>query len=204
LTNTIADQEGEKYVKTNDCIKRTVAGVVGCLLLAASGYAQTLEKGEVEATGQVGIVTGIKTHASFAASAGKAITDRIFAQGEFGYIPLGGTSFTVPGGGPQFSSGGSVMSFMGGAQYQFSERNSFIPYAGGAVGIVRFSGSVTSTSGGTTTTADASDSDFYVSLSGGARYYVKDRWGFKPEFTIFAGDDTFFRFGVGFFYQFRR
>ena len=35
---------------------------------------------------------GIDTHASFAASGGKAIKDRIFVFGEFGYIPIGGPS----------------------------------------------------------------------------------------------------------------
>ena len=182
------------------CVKKVVAVAVGCLLLSVSGYAQILEEGEMEVTGQVGIVTGIDTHASFAASGGKAIKDRIFVLGELGYIPLGGVSANV--GGSAVDSGGRVISLMGGAQYQFSEQRSFIPYAGGALGLVRLSGSVTTTVGGTTTTVDFSDNEFYVALTGGARYYVKDRWGFKPEFTIFAGDDFFFRFGVGLFYQF--
>src|SRR5262245_9676556 len=147
----MADERGEN-MKRNDRVMKVVAGVVGCLLLAVSGYAQNLEKGEVEATGQVGIVTGIKTHASFAGSAGKALTDRVFALGEFGYIPLGGASGsgTTPGGPFQFASSGRVLTFMGGAQYQFSERHSVIPYAGAALGVVRSSGSLRSTVGGTT------------------------------------------------------
>ena len=189
-------------MKRNDLLKKAFAGVVSCLLLAATGYAQSLEKGDMEMTGQVGIVTGIKTHASFAASAGKAVTDRVFALGEFGYIPMGGTSISTTG--FQFSSGGKVMSFMGGAQYGFTEKKSFIPYAGGALGVVHSSGSVETTVNGQTTTTDVSNSDFYVSFGGGARYYVKDRWGFKPEFMIFAGNDSFFRFAVGMFYRFGR
>ena len=62
----------------------------------------------------------------------------------------------------------------------------------------------TSTVGGSTTNIDFSDTDFYASFVGGARYYVKDNWGFKPELTIFAGSDTFFRFAAGMFYQFGR
>ena len=50
-------------------VKKALAVAVVCLLLTVSGYAQQLEKGEVEGTGQVGIVTGINsTHASFAGS----------------------------------------------------------------------------------------------------------------------------------------
>jgi hypothetical protein len=41
-----------------------------------------------------------------------------------------------------------------------------------------------------------------MSIGGGARYYVKDRWGFKPELMVFAGEDSFVRLGVGMFYQF--
>lgn len=182
------------------CVKKVVAVAVGCLLLSVSGYAQILEQGEMEVTGQVGIVTGIDTQASFAVSGGKALTDRIFALGEIGYIPLGGAS--ASGAGFAVDSGGRVISFMGGAQYQFSEQRSFIPYAGGALGLVRISGNVTTTVNGVTTDVDFSSNKFYVALTGGARYYVKDRWGFKPEFTIFAGDNSFFRFGAGLFYQF--
>ena len=71
-------------------VKKALAVAVVCLLLTVSGYAQSLEKGEVEGTGQVGIVTGIDTHASFAGSLGKAVTDNVFALGEFGYVPMGG------------------------------------------------------------------------------------------------------------------
>jgi hypothetical protein len=147
-------------------------------------------------------VSGIDTHASFAASGGKAVTDRVFVLGEFGYIPLGGAS--ASGNGFAVDTGGRVISLMGGAQYQFNERNAFVPYAGGALGLVRISGSSSTTSGGTTTSVDFSSNKFYLGLTGGARYYVKDRWGFKPEFTIFAGDNTFFRFAAGMFYQFGR
>jgi hypothetical protein len=62
---------------------------------------------------------------------------------------------------------------------------------------------VESTVGGSVQNVSSSSNNFYVSFGGGARYYVKDSWGFKPEFMIFAGDNTFFRFGAGIFYQFR-
>jgi len=185
-------------VKRNDLVKKVFAGVVCCLLLAATGYAQSLEKGDMEVTGQVGIVTGINTHASFAASAGKAVADKVFVLGEFSYIPLGGAN--VSGGGLEFSSGGRVLTYMGGAHYQFGARKDFIPYAGGMLGVVHSSFSVE----GPNQNLESSSNDFYVGLTGGARYYVKDRWGFKPELTLFAGTDSFWRFAVGMFYRFGR
>src|SRR5262249_15631617 len=147
-----------------------IAAAVGSLILSASGYAQNLEKGKVEATGQVGLVTGIRTHASFAGSVGKAITDRVFALGELGVIPLGGASVSGsgPGGGLNLDAGGKVVTFMGGAQYQFSEKNAFIPYAGLGLGLVHYGYSSSSTVNGQTTSVDFSNNNFYVNFGGGA------------------------------------
>lgn len=187
-------------------VKKAFAVAVGCLLLTVSGYAQDLEKGEVEGTGQVGIVMGTGTHASFGGSAGKAVSDNVFVLGEIGYVPMGGASFsgTTPGGGISLDAGGRLWTFMAGAQYQFGQRGYLVPYAGAGLGFVRASGNFSSSVGGSTTNIDFSNTDFYASFVGGARYYVKDNWGLKPEFTIFAGSDTFFRFAVGVFYQFGR
>jgi len=179
--------------------------IVCCLSFASSAYAQTLDAGEVEATVQAGIVAGIGTHASFAGSAGKAITDRIFAFGEFGYIPIGSGTVTSPGGNFSIGNSGRVLSFMGGAQYQFNENNSFTPYAGAALGAVRTSFKSTIVGAPISETdISASATKFYGSFGGGARYYVNESWGFKPELMIFAGSDSFVRFSVGVFYQFRR
>jgi Outer membrane protein beta-barrel domain len=185
---------------------QVIAAAVVCLVVASSGYAQQLDKGSVETTGQVGIATGIGTHASFAGTVGTAVTRNVFVLGEFGWIPTGGSSASgsSPAGSFYFNSGGNVFSFMGGLQYQFKETHSFVPYGGLALGLVHSSGNVESTVGGSTQNVYESSDHFYVSFGGGARYYVKDRWGFKPELMIFAGDDSYFRFGVGMFYQFGR
>jgi hypothetical protein len=193
-------------MKRNKRLMQTIATVACCLVVAASGFAQEMEQGEVEATGQVGVVAGVGTHASFAGSLGWAVRPRIFVLGEFGYTPIGGASGSIsgPGGGLAFDSDGRIVSFMVGAQYQLTPQGSFIPYAGAALGGVRFSGSSTTSVNGQTTQVDFSSGHFYASFGGGARYYVNDRWGFKPEIMIFAGEDTFVRFGGGIFYQFGR
>ena len=193
-------------MKKNNCLMQVIAAAVVCLVVAPSGYAQQLDKGSVETTGQVGIATGIGTHASFAGTVGTAVSKSVFVLGEFGWIPTGGAnaSGSTPAGSFQFDTGGNVFSFMGGVQYQFKQTHSFVPYGGLAFGLVHSSGSVESTVGGSTQNVYESSDHFYVSFGGGARYYVKDRWGFKPELMVFGGDDTYFRFGVGMFYQFGR
>jgi len=193
-------------MKTNNRLTQIIAAAVGCFVIATSGYAQNTEIGKVEATGQVGIVGGIGTHASLGLSGGTALNDRVFAFGEFSWIPLGGASITTtsPNSFFELATSGRILTFMAGAHYQFRETRKFIPYAGGALGLVHGSGSTTQTIGGTTTETNFSNDNFYVSLGGGARYYVNDRWGFKPEIMVFVGDDSFVRFGGGIFYQFGR
>ena len=101
-------------LKKNNRLMQIIAAVATCLVVASSGYAQQLIKGKIEATGQVGVATGIGTQASFAGTLGTAIRDNVFVLGEFGWIPLGGAnaSGSTPSGSFQFSSGGRVLSFM--------------------------------------------------------------------------------------------
>jgi opacity protein-like surface antigen len=193
-------------MKRNKRLMQIIATAACCLVFAVSGFGQEMEKGQVEATGQVGVVAGVGTHVSFAGSLGWAVTDRVFGFGELGYAPLGGASGSVqgPGGGFQFASDGHILSFMVGAQYQLRPQGAFIPYGAAALGGVRFSGSSTTTVNNQTTQLEFSSGHFYAAFGGGARYYVSDRWGFKPELMFFAGEDSFVRFGAGLFYQFGR
>jgi hypothetical protein len=193
-------------MKKNNWLMHITAAAAGCLFIAATGQAQEMGKGQVETTAQAGIVAGIGTRASLGGSLGAAVNDRVFAFGEFGWVPLGGssTSGTTPGGSFEFASSGRIVTFMVGAHYQFRGSRSFVPYAGAALGAVHGSGSFTSTVGGSTTETSFSNGDLYLSFGGGWRYYVNNRWGFKPEMMIFAGDDTFVRIAGGIFYQFGR
>jgi opacity protein-like surface antigen len=193
-------------MKMNNRLTQIIAAAAGCFVIATSGYAQNTEVGKMEFTGQAGIVGGIGTHASLALSGGSAINDRVFVLGEFSWIPLGGASTTVttPNNFFELASSGRIYTFMAGAHYQLNQFRSFIPYAGGGLGLVHSSGSVTQTNNGVTTETTFSSDDIYVSLGGGARYYVNERWGFKPELTFFLGDESFVRVGGGIFFQFGR
>jgi len=186
-----------------DCGRRMhiCVAVISCILMAgAVGYGQDLARGQVEATGQLGLVGGIGTHASVAGSVGAAYTERIFFQGELSYIPLGGGSVNLLG--VESEGSAKAINFNAGAQFLFPRSAAIAPYAGIGLGILRSTASASTTFGGQTFGSDTSSTDFYVNLGGGVRYYMSDRWGIKPEFMLFAGSETYIRVGAGVFFQF--
>jgi hypothetical protein len=181
--------------------KSITIAIVSCLALASAGYGQDMAEGQVEATGLVGIVTGNGTHGTVGVNAGKAVRERVFAYGEFFYVPGGGGSFESPG--FEASSSSRGIGFNAGAQYMFPTSGMWKPYAGGGLGVVHGSVSFSTTVGGVVINEGRiSNTDFFVNFGGGLRYYINDRWGFKPEVMIFAGGDTFVRLAGGLFYHF--
>ena len=154
---------------------------VGLFVMTGLGYGQDIEQGQIEATGQVGLVSGIGTHGAFGGSVGAAMDKHFLAFGEFLFIPLG--------------VGARSLNFDGGVQYQFRKQGSTVPYAGGGLGLLHSSASFDGLNLG-------SSNDFYVNFGGGVRYYMTEQWGFRPELTIFAGPNTFVRIGAGVFYRF--
>ena len=156
----------------------------------------------MEATGQIGFVSGIGTHGAFGGSVGGALSEHVLAIGEFLYIPL--CSGTGRINGVTQSVSGRSFSFDGGLQYQFRKHGSMVPYAGVGLGLLHSSVSSSSSFSfqGFNFSTGGSSNDFYANLGGGVRYYMTEQWGFRPEFTIFAGSNTFVRSGAGVFYQF--
>jgi len=168
------------------------------------GYGQDIEKGQIEATGQIGFVSGIGTHGAFGGSVGGALSEHVLAYGEFLYIPLGSSSARING--VNQSVSGRSFNFDGGLQYQFRKHGSMVPYAGVGLGLLHssVSSSTSFSFQGFNFSAGGSSNDFYANLGGGVRYYMTEQWGFRPEFTIFAGSNTFVRIGAGVFYQFSK
>jgi hypothetical protein len=173
--------------------------IIGLLAMSAPAYAQ-LEKGQLEVTGQIGLVSGIGTHGAFGGSVGAGLSPNVVVYGEFLYIPLGSTTIGTG------TLSARSYNFDGGLQYQFRKSGAIVPYGNVGLGFLRSSASLPSTfsfqgfnfsTGGTAT-------DFYLNVGGGVRYYMSDRWGFRPELTIFAGSSTFVRIGAGVFYAFPR
>jgi len=177
--------------------------IVICLVMSAASYAQ--EPREIEANAQVGIVSGIGTHGSFGGGIGVALTPRIQGYGELSYIPLGGSSSTFAAPiGLQTEGSARAFNFNVGGRYDFSRSGSMAPYAGFGLGILHSSSSFSSSFGGTTISGGGSSNDFYFNVGGGLRYFVNDRWGWRPEFMVFAGSSTYVRLGGGVFYQLGR
>jgi hypothetical protein len=170
--------------------------------MAGLGYGQDMHQGQIEATGQVGFVSGIGTHGTFGGSVGGALNERVLVFGEFLYIPLGSSTVNVLGVNRNVSARG--FNFDGGLQYQFRKYGSMVPYAGVGLGLLHSSASISNSFSfqGLNFSTGGSSNDFYANLGGGVRYYVTEQWGIRPEFTIFAGPNTFVRIGAGFFYEF--
>jgi hypothetical protein len=167
------------------------------LAMSAASYGQ----GSMEVTGNVGVVGGMGSHASFGGSIGAPITDRLILSGDFFYIPMGSSRVTV--GGATTRSSASAFDLNGNLQYQFNPSHSVVPYAGAGIGFLRSSVEVSNTNPPPgTISISASSTNAYFSFGGGLRHYVKPNWGFRPEFMFFAGSNTFVRFAGGIFYQF--
>src|SRR5262249_6458313 len=145
-------------------------------------------------------VSGIGSHGSFGGSLSAPISDHLVLAGDLSYIPMGGASVTV--GNITTSSSANAFNFNGNLQYQFKALRATVPYAGGGLGFLRSSFSTSSNIPGTNFNVQGSSTDMYFNAGGGLRYYVKERWGFRPEVMVFAGSTTYVRLAAGLFYQF--
>jgi Outer membrane protein beta-barrel domain len=184
------------------CSMAAFKTIVACIVMVAASYAQ--EPRLVEANAQVGLVSGIGTHGSFGGGIGVALMPRVLGYGEFSYIPFGGASNSVPALGLQAGGSARAYNFNAGGQYQFSRSKDAMPYAGFGLGVLHASSSYSSSFGGMTVSGKSSSSDLYFNVGGGVRYFVNERWGFRPELMLFAGSNTYVRFGGGVFYYLGR
>src|SRR5262245_57083803 len=168
--------------------------VVTAFIMIASlaSYGQSsIMPGNLEVAGNLGVVGGIGSHGSFGGSIGAPITDKLILSGDLSYIPLGGANVTVNG--STISSSSRAINFNGNLQYQFKPTHAVVPYGAGGLGFLHNSASTSSTGPGALNVS-VSGTNLYFNMGGGLRYYVKDRWGFRPEFMVFAGTNTYVRF----------
>jgi len=172
-------------------------------LVVITSIASYAQKGNIEVTGNLGVVGGISgSHGSFGGSIGAPVSDRLILSGDLSYIPLGGSTVTIFD--STTKSSAKAFNFNGNLQYQFKPTRAVVPYAGAGLGFLHSSFETSSDGLGLGSfSAQASSTDMYFNMGGGLRYYVKGQhWGFKPEFMIFAGSNTYVRFAGGIFYQF--
>ena len=171
------------------------------VVTSMASYGQSIVPGNFEVTGHLGVVSGIGSHGSFGGSIGAPISDNVILSGDLSYIPLGGANVTILG--STNSSSASAFNFNGNLQYQFKPVRTAVPYAGAGLGFLHSSFDTTTTvPGAGSLSAKGSSTDVYFNVGGGLRYYVKERWGFRPEFMVFAGSNAYVRFAGGIFYQF--
>jgi opacity protein-like surface antigen len=188
--------------KISQIVKISFIATVGLFVMTGLSYGQDMRQGQIEATGQLGFVSGIGTHVAVGGSVAGALNERVLVHGEFLYIPLGSSTVNVLGVNRDVSA--RAFNLDGGLQYQFRKYGSMVPYAGVGLGLLHSSASIPNNFSfqGLNFSTGGSSNDFYVNLGGGVRYYVTEQWGVRPEFTIFAGPNTFVRIGAGVFYQF--
>ena len=187
--------------KLSRTLPQLFIAIVACLAVSSYAFGADLEKGRVETTALVGVVTGIGTHTVIGVGGGKAIRNNISLNGEFSYIPLRSNSTNTLG--VQTSDSAKALTFDFGVQYQFKQIGKFDPYGGISIGWMHSSASSSVTGiSGLNLQGGASANDAFVKFGGGGRYYVGESWGFKPELMVFAGSNTFARISGGIFYMF--
>jgi len=187
-------------LKIQEILGRLVFMTAFVVVTSMASYGQSLP-GNMEVTGNLGLVGGMGgSHGSFGGSVGAPISDRLILSGDLSYIPLGGGSMTVLG--ATTRTGARAFNFNGNLHYQFNPYHAVVPYAGAGLGFLRTSFDASSSGFGPSFNAQGSSTDMYFNVGGGFRHYVKERWGFRPEFMIFAGSNTYVRFAGGIFYQF--
>jgi hypothetical protein len=179
---------------------RIVVTVAFVLAATIASYGQSIVPGNFEVTSNLGIVSGIGSHGSFGGSVGAPISDHLILSGDLSYIPMGGANVTV--GQAQSSSSAKAFNFNGNVQYQFKALRATVPYLGGGLGFLHSSFSTSSNISGTPLNVSGTSTDMYFNVGGGLRYYVRERWGFRPELMTFAGTKTYVRFAGGIFYKF--
>jgi Outer membrane protein beta-barrel domain len=186
-------------LKITELVGRLTVVTLFVVLTSMASYGQSV--GNMEVTGHLGIVGGIGSHGSFGGSLGAPVSDRLILAGDLSYIPMGGGSVSVLGATTRSSA--KAFNFNANLQYQFNAAHSVVPYAGAGLGFLHSSFSTSSNFlGPGSVNVQGSATDLYFNVGGGLRHYVKERWGFKPEFMIFAGPNTYVRLAGGMFYQF--
>lgn len=160
------------------------------LAFAAPLSAQPDVIGAPELTGFFGGVFGIGTHPAGGAAFAYPTSRHIVPNVEFSYAPLDGRG----------AADSRLWDVNGGIHVRFPDRvPRLTPYLGVGIGLVRIENRIPAPPFGRVT---ASDNNFAVNLSGGARYYITEHLGVRPEIKGFLGDYTFTRLSVGVFWQF--
>ena len=166
------------------------------LLLPVCAAAQSDETDVGEVAGYAGLAAGIGTHAAVGASFATALSRYHLGFLDVAYAPLGSDALRGPFSGITRSH---LYDFNGGVHVRAPVTQRFAPYLVVAAGLLhsRFSARLPER-----ISLEDSDNDFAFHAGVGARYYITDKWGVRPEYRYSVTERNFSRFVVGVFYQF--
>jgi len=174
---------------------------IALLLFPAALAAQ-----EAEVAGFIGAAAGPGTHAAFGGSLGIATSRHLMPVVEFSRFGMGNRPFNPPSWySPSFQiRDSSVWDVNAGLHVQFPLQTwKFVPYAAFGLGLNHSRFNSTTERLGTSYSQDYSDTHFAFNAGGGFRFPIRGGLGVRPEFKIFTGGETYGRFAVGLYYQFR-
>jgi opacity protein-like surface antigen len=175
--------------------------LLGALALNPAA-AQTPEPGTVEVSGFVGGISGIGTHPVIGTSAAFTLNRYVKPFAEFSYAPLGNDAYS-PVAGTVATQSSNLYHFNAGFQLSHPTTGRIVPYATFGLGFVRSTSEQLLPQPVGFSRLDIEDTDLAFNIGGGVRFYVTENWGIRPEVQAVATGNSYGRYAVGLFYQFR-
>jgi opacity protein-like surface antigen len=131
-------------------------------------------------------------------SAGYAVSPNLMVVFDTNYNHIGHANIGY--GSVNISENSNLTDFTGGVHWQFPVSSSkFVPYLSAGLGGVRLG---VSASAAGVSSISASETDFTFNAGGGLRIFIRPGWGVRPQFEVVRiPGQTYFRYGVGFFWQ---
>jgi len=169
-------------------------------------WAADPEEGKLEATvfgGGTRYGQQLGTHAIVGGAFGVNANHHLQLFGEFSYVPLGSATASYSGVSASASEkmldfGGGVLASFGGSRVR--------PYVLGAFGDGHDSVAGTGSAAGYSVSVSTSANSVYAAVGGGARVFLGQSWGLRPEFRyqryLQNGGLNVATFTMGFFFGF--
>ncbi len=170
--------------------------------MPAQGWCQTGDPESAEVAAYVGGLFGLGAHPYVGASAGLAAGRHVICVGDISWAPLGGyTIRTRPA--SQMIQESRLYDFNFSAHVQIPINKKFAPYAilGPSVLWNNFTTTTVASSGQGVRVSD-NNVNFGFHTGAGARYYVRNDWGIRPEVRVVISNKTYVVASLGFFYTF--
>ena len=156
-----------------------------------------------EFTAFAGGVFGIGSHPSGGVAFASPTSRHIVPNLEFAVAGLGSYDFRSGDLNRTVNLRRSTLYDLNGSiQVRFPNRTHMLPYFGVGAGLLRFTNDVESAGPAGNVVVHGASNYLAGNFSGGARYYITDHLGVRPEIKGYISNKNFVRFSVGIFYQF--